>query len=268
MDSQLLGGQTVEAVRLLEGMELLGLNLAACLAGGEGLLLHVILQFNALGVRPGDVAAEAFPVAPELALDSVGEGGLLDQGFHRGVNSALRLGSFSFFPSLGAIIIIQSKHVVIRPSIHLDWEDRCLEGEGLEAHLVDPGLEVKAFHWWHGIVPLTWLNLVVVLAWGVKAQEHGLGTQDGGVIPRGLDVDLSNVVELVHESGFTTIALLFLDVPVAEFISNHVLLADAEWSDVVGELWLVVLVLGEVEELGWGVRALGTDLVDILDVLG
>ena len=161
MCSQLLGGQAVERVRLLKGMELLSLNLAACLAGGEGLLLHVILQFDALSVRPGDVAAEAFPIAPEMALDSVREGGLLDQGFHRGVNSARRLRSFSFFPSLGAIFIIQSKHVVIRPSVHLDWEDRRLEGEGLEAHLVDPWLEVEAFHWWHGIVPLTWLNLEI-----------------------------------------------------------------------------------------------------------
>lgn len=53
MHSQLLGGQAMEGVRLLEAMELLSLNLPACLAGGEGLLcllLHVILQLDALGV--------------------------------------------------------------------------------------------------------------------------------------------------------------------------------------------------------------------------
>lgn len=76
-----------------------------------------------------------------------------------------------------------------------------------------------------------------------------MGTEDGGIIPRSLDVELRDVVQFVHEGVAASLRSLLLDVPVAELVANHVLLADTEWSDVVCELGLVFLGRSQIHQL-------------------
>lgn len=246
-------------------MVLLGLDLAAGLACGESPVLHAILKLDTLGICPGDVITEALPVTLEVCLNIVRQRGLLDLCLDGGVNAAPD--SVSGLLPLGAIVVIECEHVVVRPAIHLDWEDCGLERKCLEAHLVDPGLEVEAVNWWDRVVLLTSLYLVVVLPRRVETQEHGLSAQDGGVVPRGLDIDLCDIVKLIHESVGACRSLLLLDVPVAQLVADHVLLPDAERGDVVRVLGLLVFGGGEVQQLRGSMGALSADLVNVFDVL-
>ena len=259
---QLLRGQAFQVG--FQFVILLCLDLAARLACGEGSVLHAVLKLDALGVRPSDIIAESVPIMLEESLDIVSEAGLLHFSLHERVDVAL--GRLSCLLPLRAVVIVEGEHVVVGPAVHLNREDGRLERESLEPHLVDPRAEVKAIDWRHGIVLLALLDLVVVLTWWIETQEHGLGAQDGGVVPRRLNVDLGYVVELVHESVGARLTLLLLDVPVAQLIADHVLLADAERRDVVCELWLLVFGSREVQQLRWGMRSLRADLVHVLDV--
>lgn len=183
-------------------MELLGLDLSALLASRESAVLHAVLELDALGIGPCDVITEAIPIALEVRLDIVSKSCLRHRCLDSCVDSALY--TISGLLPLRAIVVVEGKHEVVRPAVHLDWEDRCLERKSLEAHLIDPGLEVEAVDGWDSVVLLTGLQLVVVLSRRVETQEHSLRAQDSRVVPRGLDVDLCDVVELVHEGVSAT----------------------------------------------------------------
>lgn len=155
---------------------------------------------------------------------------------------------FSLLLALWTVVVIESEHVVVRPPIHLNWEDCSLEWQGLQSHLFNPWSEIESVDWWNGVVLLAWLELVVVLSRWIQPKEHCLGTENGRIIPRGLNVKLRDVVELVHEGGSARLVLLFLNVPVAQLITYHVLLSDSKGSDVVCELGLIVSVLGQVHD--------------------
>lgn len=159
----------------------MGLNLSASLACGEGSVLHAVLKLDALSVSPGDVIAEALPVALEVVPDVLSEGRLLNFGLDQFLNLAFD-GVSSLLPLL-AILIVKGQHVVVGPAVHLDWEDCRLEGKSGEAQLLNPWLEVEAVDGWDGVVLLARFDLVVVLAWRVQTQEHSLGAQDGCVVP-------------------------------------------------------------------------------------
>ena len=88
---------------------------------------------------------------------------LLDEGVD------LALGSVSCRLTLGAVVVVEGQHVVVGPAIHLNREDRGLERQGLEAHLFDPWRKVNAVDWWHCVVLLAWLELIVVLARRIQA---------------------------------------------------------------------------------------------------
>lgn len=82
-----------------------------------------------------------------------------------------------------------------------------------------------------------------------------------------MNIKLCDVIELVHESVSATLGLLLLNIPVAQLISNHVLLADAKGGDVVCKLGLIVLGSCQVEKLPGSMGALRTDLVDVFNIL-
>lgn len=125
MCPQHLGGETCQVS--LNLAEFLGLDLSASLAGGEGTVLHTILELYALGVGPGDVIAEALPIRLEVSFDVVSKCCACNLGLNRRVN--LGLDGVSCHLPLRAVLIIESQHVVIGPTIHLNWEDRGLEGQ-------------------------------------------------------------------------------------------------------------------------------------------
>lgn len=263
VSSQGLRGQTLQIV--LDEVILLRLDLAASLASWEGSVLHAILKLNGLSVRPGNIIAEAIPIRLELSIDVVRQLVLCYLGLDQAVDFALRC--ISLLLAFWTVVIVEGQHVVVGPSVHLNREDRCLERQCLEAHLLDPWCEVEAVNWWHSVVLLAGFELVVVLSWRIQAEKHGLGAEDGGVIPRGLDVQLRDVVQFVHEGVAAGLRPLLLDIPVAELVSDHVLLADTEWSDVVCELGLVFLGSRQIHERLGSVGALRTDLVHVSDVL-
>ena len=90
-----------------------------------------------------------------------------------------------------------------------------------------------------------------------------MGTQDAGVVPGSLDVDLGDVVEVIEELVFS----LLLNISQSKLITDHVLLSDSKGSDIVKVLWFVGSILDQVERLLGSVRSLSADLVDILDIL-
>lgn len=102
-------------------------------------------------------------------------------GLDQAIDFALLCISLLF--TFWAVVIVKGEHVVVGPAIHLNREDRRLEWQCLEAHLVDPWREVEAVNWWHSVVLLACLELVVVLSGWIQAEKHGLGAEDGGIIP-------------------------------------------------------------------------------------
>jgi hypothetical protein len=249
----------------LDEVILLCLDLAASLASCEGSVLHAILKFDTLSVRPGNIVAESIPISLELIINVVWQLVLCYLGLDKAVDFAF-LG-ISLLLTFWTIVIVKCKHIVVGPSVHLNWEDRCLEWQCLKAHLLNPWCEVEAINWWHSVVLLAWFELVVVLSRRIQAEKHCLSTEDSGVIPRGLDIQLRDIVKFVHESVAASLCPLLLDIPVSELVANHVLLADTEWSDVVCELGLIFLCSRQIEKLLGGVRALCTNLVYVLHVL-
>jgi hypothetical protein len=65
----------------------------------------------------------------------------------------------------------------------------------LKTHFINPRFEVESFDRRHSIVALTLSQNVVVLARRVETEEHCLSAEDGCVIPRRLNEDLSDVVQ-------------------------------------------------------------------------
>ena len=105
-----------------------------------------------------------------LHLRVLGSGNVLS-ALVKGISDRLSLSSSSF-----TISVIHSKHVIVRPSVHLDWEYCGLIWKSLEAHLVDPWRKIKALNWWDSIQLLFLSDNIVVLAWRVKTQKHSLST--------------------------------------------------------------------------------------------
>lgn len=176
---------------------LLCLDLAASLASCEGSVLHAVLKLNALSISPCDIVAESIPILSELSIDVVRQLVLGDLSLDEVVDFAFLC--ISLLLAFWAVFIIKSEHVVVGPAIHLNWEDRSLEWQCLQAHLINPWREVEAINWWHSVVLLACFKFVVVLSRGIKTEKHCLSTEDSGIIPRCLDVKLRNIIQLVHE---------------------------------------------------------------------
>jgi len=97
-----------------------------------------------------------------LHLRVLGSGNVLG-ALVKSISDRLSLSSSSF-----TISVIHSKHVIVRPSVHLDWEYCGLIWESLEAHLVDPWCKIKALDWWDSIELLFLSDLIIVLTWRIK----------------------------------------------------------------------------------------------------
>jgi len=96
---------------ILEQVVLLGLNLAAGLAGREGSILHAILKLNALSIRPGNKVAESVPIRLELSIDVVRQLVLCCLGLDQGVDFTLL--SISLLLTFWAVVIVEGEHVVV-----------------------------------------------------------------------------------------------------------------------------------------------------------
>ena len=181
----------------------------------------VFLQRDTLKPGPLDILAEGLPrvVVEVLLLDAVGQFGSIDISLDLLVQFRL-LGSSGVLKWL-AVVLIDSQHVVIAVAVHLDRENGRVVRKRLVAHFVNPRSEVKALDWRHGTLLLVVSDLIVVLTWRVEAEEHGLSRENRGVVPRGLDQDLGNVVLLVEE-----LIVLLLHIAVSQLISNHKLLTN------------------------------------------
>jgi hypothetical protein len=216
-------------------------------------------QFDRFSISPVNSVAEIGPsVFVEVLLDLW----LLrssSNSFDIGLN--LIMNCFPLSCSLWTIVVIKSEHVIIRPSVHLDRENSGLIRECLKTHFIDPWLEVKTFHWGDSIVFLFLCDFIVVLAWWVKTKEHCLSTKNASIIPGGLNKNLSDVVKLIKVS-----TLLLFNIPVSQFIADHVLLSDAKRSHIVGILRLFLWIFSKAQKLSGRVRALSTNLINVFNL--
>ena len=162
------------------------------------------------------------------------------------------------------LLVGHGQHPVAAEAVRLDREHRRLVRHGCITEFVNPLTPVEALNWRHSALLLVVANDIVVGTWRVKPQKHGLGREDRVVGPHTLDENLRDVVFFVQE-----IILLLLDVPVAEFVADQVLLPDAERSELARHRrrGLVSCVRRQVQERLRVLRAGGADLIDVLDVL-
>jgi len=218
--------------------------------------LNFLLQIDTLGVSPGHVIAnrlKALVVDVSLHFWHVLGDHCLDLLVKRSLHGiSLRL-------PLGAVDVVETQSVIVLPTVHLDGEDSGLVREGFESHFVNPGFEVEAFDWWHGVILLVFLKNIVILGGRVKTQHHCLGAEDSGVIPAGLHKRLLDVVNGIQESR----GLLHVSVP--QLVANHVLLSNAERGQGAHLRRLFSFGFCPAQGLGRSVGAVGADLEDVLD---
>ena len=220
--------------------------------------MDCVVKVNAFGVGPVDIPTiSAEPILIDSRLHSWK--GSCHYGLDTGIDRRL-LGASSLC-SCWAIVVVEGKHKVVGPSVHLDWEDSRLVRKGFETHLVYPWLEIKSVNWWNCIVFLTFLNNIVILSRRVNSEHHSLSTENSGVVPTGLNERLSNIVEVIKETG------LFFYISVSQLVSNHVLLSNSKRSHIIKLFRLFRWVLCHAKSLRWSVRALSTNLEHKLDVL-
>lgn len=115
--------------------------------------------------------------------------------------------------------------------------------KGLKSHLVDPWLKVESLNRRNGIVFLLFLDHIVVFLRWIKTQEHGLCTENRRVIPGGLDVDLCNIIKIIHK------CTSLLNISVSQFVSNHVLLTNSKRGHISFIFGLLAAVLGEIQDM-------------------
>ena len=217
MFSKVVGGNAVESflLKFVEGFILMLLHLSAGWIDDTIIsnLIYFIWFINTLGIDIFKIVTEFLPVNILLfdVLLKIWVVGLAD--FHHFLRDIILFGS-SDKRSFWAVGVVEGQHVVVWPSVHLDWEDGCLERKSFETHLVDPWFEVEVINGGYCIIFLLLGEFVIVLSWRVYSQKHGLCRKDTCVVPWCLDVDLGEVIELIKEliGSFSIFSVFYISV--------------------------------------------------------